>query len=217
MTATSFRCCCSRRNRDLLEKQGYEVRLATLNERNRIAREIHDQVGHLLSRSILQVGAMLVMPRAATEHKQLVALRDTLTQAMNSIRRSVHDLHEESVDLRMQLLALVDSFLFCPLRLDYRLESEPDQQIKYCFLAIVKEGLHNIARHSNASQASLTLLEHPAFYQLILQDNGSSTAAKSGEGLGLKNMAERVAALGGQFSAGQQDGFRVFVSVPKRR
>jgi len=48
------------KNRELIEKQDYEIRLATLNERGRIAREIHDHVGHLLSRSILQIGALMV-------------------------------------------------------------------------------------------------------------------------------------------------------------
>ena len=55
-----------RQNRELLDKQDYEVRLATLNERNRIAREIHDNVGHLLSRSLLQVGALQVVNRDET-------------------------------------------------------------------------------------------------------------------------------------------------------
>jgi signal transduction histidine kinase len=48
-------------NKKLMEKQDYEVHLATITERNRIARDIHDNVGHLLSRSILQVGALLVI------------------------------------------------------------------------------------------------------------------------------------------------------------
>ncbi len=205
------------KNRELLEKQDYEVRLATLNERNRIAREIHDQVGHLLSRSILQVAAMLVAKRDQVERDQLASLRDTLSQAMDSIRASVHNLHEESVDLHMQLTNLVDNFLFCPVTLDYRLESEPGKQVQYCFIAIVKEALHNVTRHSNASRVNLTVLEHPALYQLILQDNGSPKGEGKGKGLGLQNMADRVEALGGQFMAGYQDGFRIFVSVPKGR
>ena len=44
----------TQKNKDLLEKQDYEIHVATLKERNRIAREIHDNVGHMLSRSLLQ-------------------------------------------------------------------------------------------------------------------------------------------------------------------
>lgn len=203
-------------NRELLEKQDYEVRLATMNERNRIAREIHDQVGHLLSRSILQIGALMVAESNPGQREHLSSVRDTLAQAMDSIRNSVHNLHEESVDLNMQMLTLAKGFLFCPIQLDYRIESEPDNPISYCFIAIVKEGLHNITRHSNATHVKLTLLEHPAFYQLILQDNGTPAGLPAPGGLGIQNMIERVQSLGGQILCEHQGGFRIFASVPKR-
>ena len=185
-------------NRELVEKQDYEIRLATLSERGRIAREIHDHVGHLLSRSILQIGALMVTKADVEERQSLSTIRDTLSQAMDSIRASVYDLHEESIDLRTQVEALVREFTFCPIRLDYGLELEPGKDIAYCFIAIVKEGLNNIIRHSNATQVTLALLEHPALYQLVLQDNGSGLNGEPGEGLGLRSIADRVGALGGQ-------------------
>ena len=52
-----------KKNELLLEKQDYEIHMATLHERNRIAREIHDNVGHMLSRSILQVGALMAISK----------------------------------------------------------------------------------------------------------------------------------------------------------
>lgn len=209
------------KNRELIEKQDYEVRLAMLGERSRIAREIHDHVGHLLSRSILQVGAIMAAQRSADTvadadlRQSLSVVRDTLSQAMNTIRASVHDLHEESVDLRTQIDALAQGFTFCPIRLDYRLESQPEKEITYCFIAIVKEGLNNVIRHSNATQVTLRLIEHPALYQLILADNGSKTAGGPSGGLGLRSMTDRVGALGGQLFIEHQGGFRLFVSIPK--
>lgn len=219
-------------HQQLQEKQEYEIRLATLNERNRIAREIHDQVGHLLSRSLLQTAALLVSQPTAAGNQLLQSLHDTLAEAMDSIRASVHNLHEESVDLHNQLEALAEGFLFCPIKLDYRLECQPEKAVQYCLLSAAKEGLHNIAKHSDASQVNLTLLEHPALYQLVLQDNGSPSAAGQSGGLGLASMAERVQALGGQFRAGwtttgqpspgwpaaggEPVGFRIFISIPKR-
>lgn len=74
--------------------------LQTLRERNRIAREIHDNVGHMLSRSILQMGALITIHKEEPLHGQLAGVGETLNQAMNSIRESVHDLHDESIDLR---------------------------------------------------------------------------------------------------------------------
>src|SRR5665648_192099 len=52
-----------KKNQELVERQVYEINLATLTERNRIARDIHDNVGHLLSRSILQIGALLAISK----------------------------------------------------------------------------------------------------------------------------------------------------------
>jgi signal transduction histidine kinase len=206
-----------KQNQDLIEKQDYELRLATLSERGRIAREIHDHVGHLLSRSILQVGALMFSRISEEEKQSLSVIRDTLSQAMDSIRTSVHDLHDESFDFRIRTEALVQEFTFCPIRLDYRLEHEPERDIAYCFIAIVKEGLNNIIRHSDATQVTLALLEHPALYQLVLRDNGSQSTSESGEGLGLRSIADRVDALDGQFVVERDDGFRLFISVPKGR
>lgn len=204
-----------RQNQELLAKQDYEIRLATLNERSRIAREIHDHVGHLLSRCLLQVGALLVTKPHGPHQESLTMIKDTLAQAMEQIRKSVHDLHAESFELRTQVEALVQEFTFCPIRLDYRLEREPSKDIAYCFLAVIKEGLNNIMRHSGATQATLMLLEHPALYQLILQDNGAGARPDTGQGLGLKSMLERVQTLQGQMTIDQEGGFRIFISIPK--
>lgn len=92
-TDTELKLVMEQRNRELLEKQDNEIYLATLRERNRIAREIHDNVGHMLSRSILQVGALATICKEETIRQQLAGINDTLNQAMNSIRESVHDLH----------------------------------------------------------------------------------------------------------------------------
>ena len=90
-TDTELKLVMEQRNRELLEKQDNEIYLATLRERNRIAREIHDNVGHMLSRSILQVGALATICKEETIRQQLAGINDTLNQAMNSIRESVHD------------------------------------------------------------------------------------------------------------------------------
>lgn len=205
-------------NRELMEKQDYEVRLATLNERNRIAREIHDNVGHLLTRSILQVSALQVVVRQDEELcRELNGVKDSLSSAMDSIRRSIHDLHEESIDLRMQLLALTEAFSFCPVKLRYDAGELP-KDVKYCFIAITREALSNIAKHSGATQAEVSVLEHPALVQLVVQDNGVRRGVRDRAGIGLQNMRDRVEAFHGVFRAEQAgEGFRIFISIPKER
>ncbi len=98
-----------RRNRDLEERQSMELRLATLSERGRIAREIHDNVGHLLTRGVLQVEALQVVhaddPALSA---QLADVSWTLNQAFATVRQSVHDLRDEAFDLPAQLAGLVE-------------------------------------------------------------------------------------------------------------
>lgn len=206
-----------RKNHELMEKQDYEIRLATLSERNRIAREIHDNVGHLLTRSILQVGALQVVCGEDENIKeQLDCVKETLCDAMQSIRSSVHNLHDEAIDVQAQLNTLAEEFSFCPVTVNYDARELP-KEVKYCFISIVREGLSNIAKHSNATHAEVSVIEHPAFYQLTVKDNGVAVHKTDSNGIGLQNMKERVESLNGVFSVRQDSGFRIFISIPKGR
>lgn len=202
-------------NNDLLEKQDYEINLATLNERSRIAREIHDNVGHLLSSAILQVGALLTISRDATVREHLGNLNNTLSQAMNSIRSSVHNLYDESIDLNSGIEELLKKFTYCEVGYDYQLTSNPSTKLKYAFIFIVKEALSNIIRHSDATYASITFREHPAIYQLIIRDNGTVDKFDMENGIGLKNMTDRIEAFSGNIRFSAENGFEIFISVPK--
>ena len=213
--AREFTMNVERKNKELLEKQDYEVNLATLNERNRIARDIHDSVGHTLSSSILQIGALIATCRDERLKESLNTLRATLSQGMDSIRESIHDLYEESVDLYTETQKLVRDFSFCPIELDYDIEESPDKKIKYAFLTVIKEGLANIIKHSDATQVKVTLREHPALYQLIIKDNGTVKAGGQTGGIGLKNIAERIKSINGITNISSANGFTLFISVPK--
>jgi len=205
-----------KKNKDLMEKQDYEINLATLKERNRIARDIHDNVGHMLSRSILQIGALLAVNKDTETKENLRLIKETLSEAMDSIRASVHDLHEESIDLEIEIQTLINNFNFCPIEFDYDVESNPEKNLKYCFIAVTKEALSNIIKHSNAAKASVKIIEHPALYQLVIEDNGNQIDCESKNGIGLKNISDRVAALNGNVNISTDKGFRIFISIPKK-
>jgi signal transduction histidine kinase len=215
-TTKEFSLQLEGKNKELMEKQDYEINLATLNERNRIARDIHDSVGHTLSNAILQTGALLATCRDEAERERLKTLKDTLSAGMDSVRSSVHGLYEESIDLYTEIKRLCDGFDFCPITLDYDMDSNPDKKVKYTMLSVIREALSNIIRHSDATQVRLTLREHPALYQLIVRDNGTKKEM-SGDGLGLKNIAQRVEAVGGLVNIGYDTGYMVFVSIPKTK
>lgn len=216
------------KNRMLAEKQDYEIYAATLKERNRIAREIHDNVGHLLSRSILITGAAKAINASDALSPVLDDLDHSLNQAMTSIRTSVHDLHDESLNLKEAAESLTSDFTFCPVTLNYDMGFEVPREIKYCFISIVKEALSNVARHSNATLVQITMREHPALYQLCIEDNGTLEegiflsknnleALFSNRGIGLSNMNDRLKILNGNLQITIQKGFRLFMTIPKEQ
>ena len=192
------------KNRTLMEKQDYEIYTATLRERNRIAREIHDNVGHLLSRSILLAGAAKTVNRDEALSPTLDSLDQTLNAAMDNIRSSVHDLRDDAVNLDEAVRSLIDDFTFCPVTYCYDAGRVIPRDVKYSFISITKEAL-------------FTVREHPALYQLCIEDNG--TEVRKGNrngGMGLANMKERTDKLHGTIHISAENGFRILVTIPKK-
>lgn len=203
------------RNKDLTEKQEYEIRLATLRERNRIAREIHDNVGHMLSRSILQTAALTMIAKESAVKEQLGILSVTLNQAMDSIRESVHDLHDDSVNLESTVAKMLDGYEMYEIHYEYEIHSEMPRETKFCFLTVIKEALSNVVKHSNATEIRVVIQEFQDYYQLLFQDNGNCYEERTGDrGMGLENMKERVESLDGTMNLRTDQGFRIFISIP---
>lgn len=217
--STELNLALKEKNRNLLKNQDYEIYTATLKERNRIAREIHDNVGHMLSRAILMVGAMKAVNREKGMEEPLEQLENTLHTAMTNVRESVHDLHDDSVNLKEVLSSLVEAYTFCPVHFIYDMGYPVPREVKYSFIAIVKEALNNIAKHSGAGKADIVVREHPALYQLIIEDNGcgeNENDKQREKGIGIRNMEERVSSLGGRIQITAKNGFRIYITVPKK-
>ena len=213
------------RNRDLADRQDYEVELATLAERARIAREIHDNVGHQLTRASLQAEALRVVhadePGVAADFADV---KRTVDEALQLVRTSVHALNDNAVDLSVQLERIVEGARSDggpQIELEVLAEHAP-ANVANCFAAVLREALSNTMRHACAQTVTVRCMEHPSFYQLIVTDDGAGGVQASGrnvtEGMGLGSMRERIEALGGTFTAGPRagaGGWRVFVTVPK--
>lgn len=206
----------NKKYKDLLERQDYQMNLAALSERNRIARDIHDSVGHILSRSILQVGAMITVSKDETQKEQLTLLKDSLSQGMDSIRSSLHNLYDTSINLSTEMQKIVDNFTFCELKYICEIDNNPDKKITYNFMAIAKEGLTNIQKHSKATSAKLTVRELPAFYVLSIEDNGVGISDESQEnGIGLSSVRQRAEDIGGVLNIVSNKGLKIYLSVSK--
>ncbi len=215
------------RNRDLADRQDYEVELATLAERARIAREIHDNVGHQLTRASLQTEALRVVhanePGVAADFADV---KRTVDEALQLVRTSVHALNDNAANLSVQLERIAEgahSDGGPQIELEVLAEHAP-ANVANCFAAILREALSNTIRHARAQNVTVRCMEHPSFYQLIVTDDGVGAAQEGGrnvaEGMGLGSMRERVEALGGTFTAGPRagtPGWRVFATVPKQQ
>ena len=213
------------RNRDLADRQDYEVELATLAERARIAREIHDNVGHQLTRASLQTEALRVVhanePGVAADFADV---KRTVDEALQLVRSSVHALNDNAANLSVQLERIVEGARSDggpQIELEVLTEHAP-ANVANCFAAVLREALSNTMRHACAQTVTVRCMEHPSFYQLIVTDDGAggvqASSRGAAEGMGLASMRERVEALGGTFTAGPRagaGGWRVFATVPK--
>lgn len=206
------------RNKYLMDKHDYEINLAILTERSRIAREIHDNVGHMLSRVILQMGAVKIINTDENIKPQLEDINNSINTAMTSIRESVHNLHDESVQLENAIKEIIKSLENnYSVKLDISVSEATPKEIKFFFISIVKESVSNIIKHSNGNRVTILIREHPGFYQVVINDNGINNNKIHEGGMGLENMKYRTEKLNGIFKYYiEKDGFKVFVSIPKK-
>ncbi len=218
-----------KQNRALILEQNNEIHLATMKERTRIAREIHDHVGHLLSRSLILLGAIRTISKDELVNQKMDLLDQTLDQAMKQMRQSVNDLRDDSIDLEGNIkdcVAKLENTGNCQVVLDVDPDLTMEKDIKMAIIAILREATSNYIKHSRGDRVRITIHEHPGFLCLSVEDNGSLTLEEiqklqSGlleeSGIGLSNIKERARALGGHAEFMTEGGFTVFVNLPKNR
>ncbi|MCR4960253.1 MAG: sensor histidine kinase [Lachnospiraceae bacterium] len=219
--STELEALLREKNRTLLLEQDQQVHLATLNERNRIAREIHDNVGHMLSRAILLLGAIETVNKDESLEPKLKLLSDTLDESMRKMRESVHDLHDDSIDLEKNFSDIISELKDFHVDTELDIDSELPKQIKLSLIGILKESVTNIIKHSTGDSVSIILHINHTFCTLSVSDNGyidEITKAKieslSCDGIGLSNIKERARACEGDVYFYTNDGFTVFARLP---
>ena len=214
-TNASQKIILTMKNQELLERQNDAIHMTKLQERNRIARDIHDTIGHSLSRALLQTGALSAINQDAGMQLAIDTLKETLTNSMNSIRNSIHDLKDEGIDLKSAVSQILDESGF-KTSLNYDVDNVIPHAIKSCFLIVLKESITNTRKHSDATRITVTIVEHPAMYQFLVADNGTKTPVSTGRGIGLQNIGERINELDGYCRMSSQGGFRTFITIPKK-
>lgn len=200
---------------------------ATLQERNRIAREIHDGLGHTLAAQTIQLNNALLFGKSEDE-KALEFLKQAKqlgSEAFLEIRKSVSVLRSHPLQ-GLSLESAIDKLLqdFQRLRAievskSIRLPVPLSQEMNTTLYRIVQESLTNIHKHADATMVTVGLQQHAGQIHLSISDNGQGfDPAQNTTGFGMQGMRERVAAAGGQFAIYSEsgNGCRISVSLPSQ-
>lgn len=199
--------------------------IATQNERLRISRDLHDEMGHLLTALSLQL--QICQKLTASDDKsrlirQLEQAQQSTESLFSSVRHTVHGMRNgagakhSNTDLMSALEVLINDVESLTIKLRVNgdrplLSFESTEAI----LFIVKECITNTLRHSSASSMIIGLTNNETELLILIEDNGGESTSTS-KGVGLLNIEERVQLLGGsvsmEFLTGR--GFVVQLRVP---
>ena len=205
-------------NKQLKIDKEKNIHIAILTERNRIARELHDSIGHSISSSILQVEALKVIATEENVIESLGTLQKTLKNGMDDIRKSIHNLYNESLDLENQIEKICAEIPTINIELIYKLEDGLNYDLKFDILSLIKEGITNCTKHSNATELKISLLSQPKFHSIIIKDNGTKFDTKNSlpnKGIGLLSMNEIANKYNGFFNYTLDDGFKIHITLMK--
>jgi signal transduction histidine kinase len=213
------------RNQQQIKLLNQEVEtLGTLVERTRIARNIHDTLGHSLTALGIQleVAQQIYLSHPEKIAPRLDTAKELTDQCLQDIRNVVKALRHDNFDLAQGLTKLMihlrqTQSLTTQTQLDLPgLSLQTSYQI-YC---IIQEGVTNIQKHADASHVSLRSSLSEGFLMIELSDNGNGfDLAKSTTGFGLQGMRERLQLVGGilQIRTAESAGTHLHLEIPYDR
>jgi len=204
------------------------ARLAVSEERARIARELHDVVGHSVSVMTVQASAVrrLLEPDQERERAALLVVEQTGREALAEMRRMVGVLRrpEEAPALAPQptleqLERLIANAREAGLPVELRVEGEPvplSAGVDLTAYRLVQEGLTNALKHARAAQAEVLVRYTDGHVELTVSDDGPGGGDGDKGGHGLVGMRERVSVYGGELEAGPrpEGGYRLRARLP---
>ncbi|MCS7259241.1 MAG: sensor histidine kinase [Anaerolineae bacterium] len=209
-----------RRKDELSKRLLGKVLTAQEQERARLARELHDEIGQALTAIIMTTTVVenSLPPEFASGREKLANVRNIASQALNDLRGLIFDLRPEVLDdlgLALALRAQTKKHLE-PLGIQVELRASGlrdnlPHEVETAVFRVVQEAITNIARHSRATQASISLTKQEGRLLVRVRDNGQGfdlTQVMNGprQAWGLLGMEERVTLLGGKFYISTRPG-----------
>lgn len=198
---------------------------AQVQERNRLAREIHDTLGHVLTGITAGADACIQMmddsPEMARHQMELIA--DTARNGMNDVRRSVKALRPDSLEKENLSGALNKMCTSMAQSSGAQIQLEESlagltlsQDEEDCVYRTVQEGITNAIRHGHATRVQVRCHIEDGVLEVSVKDNGIGCKSVT-PGFGLQHMQERMLMLGGTFWYENSDGFCIRAEIPLRK
>jgi signal transduction histidine kinase len=216
--------------RSVVLEQGREEdrRRAVEEERTRIARELHDVVGHALGVIVLQAdgGRRVLRAEPAETERALVTIERTGREALQEMRRLVDMLRASDEQLRLlpqpgvaQLEALAAQVRDAGLPVEVVVHGYPrplPPGVDLSAYRIAQEGLTNVLKHAGRAHATVTVIYGDGEIDIEVADDGNGPIGSSGTGHGLTGIRERVSMFGGEVEAGprSEGGYAVRARLP---
>lgn len=211
-----------KKNKKLEEAFASLEEMTILRERNRIAREVHDTMGHTLTTVYMGLEACQRLldsdPKQAKE--RVVMVQGQIRKGLEELRNTIKAIHNQEEIIHMEsavedLLAQTHKQTGLESTMRVCLHSSIPLEVKKILLRVLQEGITNAIKHGGCTEITVEIEENRDGISLILQDNGMGVD-KVTYGFGLYFMRERIHELDGELSVQSKkgDGFQLLVQLP---
>lgn len=211
-------------NEELKQYADLKEKMGQTKERNRLAREIHDTLGHTLTGISAGLDACIAIIDVAPEQtkNQLNTLSKVTRDGISEIRRSVNELRPDALE-RLNLESAITKMIMdfksvTNAKIDFICEVHQlkfDEDEENIIFRIIQESITNAIRHGKASEVNVVMEKRNGYIHLLIQDNGVG-CNQIKPGFGTKHMLERVHMLNGEITFSGEVGFKVDAKIPIR-
>jgi signal transduction histidine kinase len=209
-----------REMRDLAQR----LESAQEEERKRLSRELHDEVGQSMSAMLVELSRLeAVLPQSEAIRTRLAAFRKQAEESVRSVRDMALLLRPSMLDDLGLVSALKWQGREVTRRTGMRVRVDADdigdelpESVRTCVFRVVQEALNNCAKHAKATSVTVTFQQSAEALEVSVSDDGAGFDPSTDKGLGLLGMEERVTRLGGSIHVQSQKGkgARVTVRLP---
>jgi signal transduction histidine kinase len=211
----------NRKQNQLLEEYAKQIeKITLLEERNRLAKDLHDTIGHTYTSVIMGLDATSYLIGTAPDKakEQVELLSNVMRKSLGEVRSHIHQISPsgERENLSSQLKRIATEFaLHTKIDIDFQQSGTQEKNISaqgiLTFIRILQESLTNAVRHGQATTILITLKEEEAYVNLTIKDNGIGMSNIK-FGFGLNGMKERLASLHGGLKIESKENVGTVVS-----